>query len=102
MIRALDRGSATSRMHGMLTPAEELGLSGSALASRVQRALRCLSEPVLAGLIDRLREGALERHLVYLPRRRLDPVRILPCPVTVLPEQLAYIHHVTLGIFRTP
>jgi hypothetical protein len=82
----------------MLTPAEELGLSGSALASRVQRALRCLSEPILAGLINRLRESALEGHLVYLHDGELEPVRILPCPITVLPEQLAYIHHVTLGI----
>lgn len=33
----------------MLTPAEELGLSGLALASRVQRALHCLPEAALAG-----------------------------------------------------
>jgi len=82
----------------MLTPAEEVGLSGSALAGRVQRALRCLSEAALARLIDRLREAALEQHLVYLHDGEFEPVRILPCPVTVLPDQLAYIHHVTLGI----
>ena len=28
----------------------------------------------------------------------LDPVRVLPIPVTVLPEQLRYIHHVTLTL----
>jgi hypothetical protein len=82
----------------MLTPAEELGLSGLALAGRVQRALRSLPEGVLARLIDRLREAALEQHLVYLRDGELEPVRILPCPITVLPEQLAYIHHVTLAI----
>jgi hypothetical protein len=82
----------------MLTPAEELGLSGSALASRVQRALHCLPEAVLARLIHRLREAALEQHLVYLHDGELEPVRILPCPITVLPDQLAYIHHVTLGV----
>ena len=82
----------------MLTPAEEVGLSGSALAGRVQRALRCLSEAALARLIDRLREAALEQHLVYLHDGELEPVRILPCPVTVLPDQLAYIHYVSLGI----
>jgi hypothetical protein len=82
----------------MLTPAEELGLTGSALAGRVQRALQCLPEAVLAGLIHRLREAAIEQHLVYLHDGELEPVRILPCPITVLPDQLAYIHHITLGV----
>jgi hypothetical protein len=82
----------------VLTPAEELGLSGSALASRVQRALHRLPDGVIAGLIRRLREAAIEEHLVYLHDGGLEPVRILPCPLAVLPEQLAYIHHVTLGI----
>jgi hypothetical protein len=82
----------------MLTPAEELGLSGSALASRVQRALHCLPDAVLANLIHRLREAALEQHLVYLHDGELEPVRILPCPITVLPDQLAYLHHITLGV----
>jgi hypothetical protein len=82
----------------MLTPAEELGLSGSALASRVQRALHCLPEAVLAGLIERLRDAALAQHLVYLHDGEHEPVRILPCPITVLPDQLAYLHHVTLVV----
>jgi hypothetical protein len=82
----------------MLTPAEALGLTGSALANRVQRALHCLPDAVLANLIHRLREAALEQHLVYLHDGELEPVRILPCPITVLPEQLAYVHHVTLGV----
>jgi hypothetical protein len=82
----------------MLTPAEALGLTGSALANRVQRALHCLPDAVLANLIHRLREAALEEHLVYLHDGELEPVRILPCPITVLPDQLAYIHHVTLGV----
>lgn len=82
----------------MLTPAEELGLSGSALASRIQRALHRLPDGVMAGLITRLREAAMGQHLVYLHDGALEPVRILPCPLAVLPEQLAYIHHVTLGI----
>ena len=36
----------------MLTTAEELGLSGVALSSRVQRALYGLPESQLAGIID--------------------------------------------------
>jgi hypothetical protein len=37
-------------------------------------------------------------HLVYCRDEILDPVRVLACPLTVLPEQLAYIHHVTLTL----
>lgn len=82
----------------MLTPAEELGLSGAAIASRVQRTLHRLPEPALAGLLERLRAGAVASHLVYCRDEILDPVRVLACPLTVLPEQLAYIHHVTLTL----
>ena len=82
----------------MLTPAEELGLSGAAIASRVQRALHRLPDGALARLLEQLREGARARHLVYCRDQVLDPVRVLACPLTVLPEQLAYIHHVTLTL----
>ena len=43
----------------MLTPAEEQGLAGLAVASRVQHALYRLAPTELAGLIERLRAGAL-------------------------------------------
>jgi hypothetical protein len=82
----------------MLTAAEELGLSGLALSSRVQRALYGLPEPELLQLIERLRQGAIERHVIYLHDGTIDPVRILPCPITVVPDQLAYIHHITLSV----
>jgi hypothetical protein len=82
----------------LLTPAEALGLSGAAIASRIQLAFHRMPEPLLADLLERLRDGALERHLVYSREDGLDPVRVLPIPVTVLPEQLTYIHHVTLTL----
>lgn len=80
----------------MLTVAEEQGLSGLALASRVQRALYRLPETTIAELIERLREGARQRHVIYLHDGRLDPIRILPCPIAILPSQLSYIHAVTV------
>jgi len=82
----------------MLTPAEELGLAGLALASRVQHALYRLPPAELAGLIERLRAGALAQHVVYLHEGEITPIRILPAPITILPDQLAYIHHVTLTV----
>ena len=82
----------------MLTPAEEHGLAGLALASRVQHALYRLAPGELAGVIERLRAGALADHVVYLHEGDVEPIRILPAPITILPDQLAYVHHVTLTV----
>jgi hypothetical protein len=82
----------------MLTPAEELGLAGLALASRVQHALYRLAPSELAGLIERLRAGALAHHVIYMHEGEVEPIRILPAPITVLPDQLTYLHHVTLTV----
>src|SRR5207244_7211404 len=49
-------------------------------------------------LLQRSREGSFRRHLIYLRDGELDAIRVLPCPITVLPNQLAYIHYVTLTI----
>lgn len=82
----------------MLTPAEELGLSGMGLAGRVRKAFYRIAEPELRSMIARLREAALERHLVYLHDGVEEPIRVLPCPITVLPDQLTYIHYVSQTI----
>jgi hypothetical protein len=82
----------------MLTPAEEHGLAGLALASRVQHALYRLTPAELAGIIERLRAGAVSDHVVYLREGDVEPIRILPAPITILPDQLAYLHHVTLTV----
>lgn len=82
----------------MLTPAEEHGLAGLALASRVQHALYRLAPAELAGIIERLRAGAVADHVVYLHEGDVEPIRILPAPITILPDQLAYVHHVTLTV----
>ncbi|HET9039054.1 MAG TPA: hypothetical protein VFN40_02725 [Gemmatimonadales bacterium] len=82
----------------MLTAAEEEGLAGLALASRVQHALYRLAPADLADLIEDLRVGALDHHVVYLHEGEVEPIRILPAPLTVLPEQIAYVHRVTLAV----
>jgi hypothetical protein len=82
----------------MLTPAEELGLSGMAVASRVNHALYRLGDSGLTRLIEELCQGAIARHLIYLRDGKLEPIRVLPAPITVLPSQVSYIHHVTLTV----
>jgi hypothetical protein len=84
----------------MLNPAEELGLSGMGLDGRARKAFSTIPEPTLLGLIRRLEGEALRRHLVYFRDGRSEPIRILPRPLTVLPEQLAYIHSVSLTLLN--
>lgn len=82
----------------MLTPAEELGLSGHNLASRVRKAFYRIPEATLLALLQRIQEEALKRHLIYLRDGELETIRVLPCPVSVLPDQMAYLHFVSLTI----
>jgi hypothetical protein len=82
----------------MLTPAEELGLSGLSLASRVRKAFYKIPEDQLPALLLRLRDESQRRHLIYLRDGQLDTVPLLACPMTALPEQLTYIHFVTQTI----
>jgi hypothetical protein len=82
----------------MLTPAEELGLSGLALAGRVRKAFYAIPEPEMADLIGRIRAESFRRHLIYLRDGQPDTIRVLACPLTALPDQLAYIHYVTLTL----
>jgi hypothetical protein len=80
----------------MLTPAEEMGLSGMNLALRVRKALYTLDDRSLFKLVERIQEEAGKRHVVYLRDGKVETIRLLPCPVTLLPEQMAYLHHVSL------
>jgi hypothetical protein len=82
----------------MLTPAEELGLSGLSLANRVRKAFYRIPEPRLIELLKNLRDEAFRRHLGYLRDGQLDTVPVFACPMTVLPDQISYIHYVTLTI----
>lgn len=82
----------------MLTPAEELGLGGLTIASRIRKALYRLPEAELSLLMEAIESESRRRHLVYLREGKEDIIRILPCPIPVLPDQRAYIHHVSLTI----
>jgi hypothetical protein len=84
----------------MLTPAEEMGLSGLSLASRVRKAFFNIPEPELVALMQAIREESFRRHLIYLRDGQPDTIHVMPCPLTVLPEQLAYIHYVSLTILN--
>jgi hypothetical protein len=82
----------------MLTPAEEMGLSGLYLAARVRLAFTNIPEDTLIRTIQRIREESTRRHLIYLRDGQLDTIRVLPQPLTVLPDQVAYLHSVSLTV----
>jgi hypothetical protein len=84
----------------MLTPAEELGLSGMSLAGRVRKALYRIPEPELRRLMERVRDESLRRHLIYMRDGAEETINLLTCPLTALPDQLAYIHSVSLTLHR--
>src|SRR5262245_16898774 len=82
----------------MLTPVEELGLSGLGLAGRVRKAFYQIPPDEVARLMARVQEEGRRRHLTYLRDGKPETVHVLPCPVTVLPDQVAYVHSVSLTI----
>src|SRR5262249_6534806 len=73
----------------------EMGLSGLRLASRVRKAFHKIPESELIELMQRIREQSYRRHLIYLRDGEPDVIRVMPCPITVLPDQLAYIHYIS-------
>lgn len=84
----------------MLTPAEELGLSGMSLAGRVRKALYRIPEPKLSELIQRVREESFRRHLIYMRDGEQETINVLVCPLAILPDQIVYVHSVSLTIHR--
>ena len=69
----------------MLTPAEELGLSGLTLASRVRKRSTRSRPAELAELIERLRAERSAHHLIYLRDGEPEPIRVLPAPSRCCP-----------------
>jgi carboxypeptidase Taq len=78
----------------MLSPTEELGLSAKTLDSRVRRAAMHISAESLARLEQNLKADAWANAVVYERNGVTEAVRIMLRPLVVMPEQLAYLHHV--------
>jgi hypothetical protein len=72
----------------------------------VRQALYHLPAAELAAAHERMRQAAAERHMDYFHEGRVEPIRVLTCPITLLPEQIAYLHSVTRilhhGLLRLP
>jgi hypothetical protein len=82
----------------MLTPAEELGLAGLNVASRVRKAFFRITEARLVKLSERIRELSRQRRVLYLRDGQEEVIHTMLLPITVLPEQTGYLHYVSLTI----
>ena len=86
--------SEPRRVHNV-TPAEEIGLMGQRLANRVQHAIDSIPRDAMIELLCRMRRAAGERHLAYQRDAVIETIRLLPCPLTLRPDQLGYTHYVS-------
>jgi hypothetical protein len=68
------------------------------LATRVRQALSRVPEKEQVALIERIREEATKNHLWYLRDGNIEPVRLLARPLTALPDQMSYVHSVSLQL----
>src|SRR3970282_1851117 len=82
----------------MLTPAEELGLSGATLDARVRRAANHIPDAKLANVARRPADDARANDLVYEHKDVSEPVRVMLHPLLVMPEQMTYLHQVCTRI----
>jgi hypothetical protein len=78
-----------------LSPAETMGLQGPRLAARLRQALYHVSATELAHAHARIRDGSVARNLDYFHDGVRETIRVLPCPIAMLPDEVAYLHRVT-------
>ncbi|MBA3260224.1 MAG: hypothetical protein H0T68_12270 [Gemmatimonadales bacterium] len=79
---------------------EAEGLRRTRLAAYVRQALYHVPAADLARAHERMHQASLERHLDYFMDGRVNTIRVLPCPITILPEQLEYLHQVVRTLHR--
>jgi hypothetical protein len=87
-------------MVATLTPAEERGLHGMSLDSRVRQAFFAIPAQSIVELVQRMTEEAFQRKLIYLRDGQAEAIRVLLRPTGIMPDQLAYLHFVTLTLIN--
>jgi len=84
----------------MYTPAEEVGLMGLRLATRVQSALDRIPLSEMVDLMRAVHRTAELRHLAYQRGGVTETIRLLPCPLTLRPDQLGYTHYISQTVLN--
>jgi hypothetical protein len=84
----------------MYTPAEEVGLMGLRLATRVQHALDRIPPGEMVELMHAIHRTATTRHVAYQRDGVTETIRLLPCPLTLRPDQLGYTHYISQTVLN--
>jgi hypothetical protein len=84
----------------MQTPAQEVGLMGLRLATRVQHALDQIPQDEMIELIHAMQREATSRHLAYQRDGVTETIRLLPCPLTLRTDQLGYTHYISTTLLN--
>src|SRR6185436_15581490 len=84
----------------ILSPAEERGLRGLSLDSRVRQIFYAIPPATLRELHEQLMATALQRNFTYMRDGVLEPIRLFLRPTGAMPDQLAYLHFVTLTLIN--
>ena len=87
-------------MASSLTPFEERGLHGMSLDSRVRQAFYAVPPQVLADLDQRMTAEAFKRSLIYVRDGQAEAIRVMLRPTGIMPDQLAYLHYVSLTLIN--
>lgn len=83
-----------------LTIAEERGLFGLSLDSQVRQAFSALPPETIIDLVHSVQEGARQRQLVYVRQGVSEVIPIMLRPFGIMPDQLAYLHFVSLTLIN--
>jgi hypothetical protein len=84
----------------MHTPAQAIGQKAERLANRVQQALDRLPADQMVALLRAIERGAKARYLAYQREGVTETVRLLPCPLTLRPDQVAYTHYISATLLN--
>lgn len=87
-------------MTGVLTPAEEHGLRGFGLDSRIRGVFYNLSARTLRELSVRVSEEARKRQLIYCRDGLEEVINVMLRPTGAMPDQIAYCHIVSLVLLN--
>lgn len=73
---------------------------GLRLATRVQHAIDRIAPEAMVDLLRDMRRTATKRHLAYQRDGVTETIRLLPCPLTLRPDQLGYTHYISETILN--
>jgi len=84
----------------LLTAADERGLKGLSLDSRVRQLFYGLPHGTVKELADRIPVESRNQKLIYMRDGKEDVINVMLRPIAVMPDQVSYFHVVSLAIIN--